>query len=857
MKFLALLLAILSIRNTFGCGENNPTFVYNNNTCTSIRVNETLRQTSCLSSDVRKECPQTCGLCCKNSPTYEFRLGEGGPKRKTCEWLQQVENREFIHYCDTYRNGRMVKDACPESCNFCVPLVSLYDIDERDEPLSPSSPTTHNITSSNNCVEDHQFQIRLGNKEHSCSSIRNREDVRQNLCTNEDVKNACPISCGLCCADDPDYVYNTTSGDSLKCKWISYRDRKDRFCDRHKNGRFIRDACAESCGNCKTLVKESENKGENIAGAKNPEEDKGSKLSPRIQIALGVMGLLGAMSIVACCCRNRIEDDGIDIIVTENGQTKMIIRSKSKSTVCSEGEFQFPKLGVKASYLDEFIEDCGGRENLQGLTTAQVSKGFVKPMTSTDQCSLCEMLQRKKHDAVGVATIYISHVYQYEFLNVIDSLQYHLRETPDTIIWFDLFSMNKHSPDDEMPYEWYSTTLMASIKKIGHTIMVMSPWNDRLPHTRTWCIFEAYCTRVGKCKFEIALNANDKDQLIKDMENNPNIEEMIGDINFEESQCKSTEDREMMLEVIRETVGLHSANEIVFDLVRKWLINMAKDELEKPSNDEGRMWKLLHMLGMQFQGQGNVELSKQLLEKCHQQQRDTLGPTHPNTLSTLHNLADIYCKLEMYDKAKKALEDVFLRRKATLGASHQDTIGTLHNLAAIHLIQRDYNEAKRIYQEVLNIRKEKLGPSHPLTLNTLSSLAMLHKDCGEYEHARNIYERVLERRKNVLGESHPKTLSTLHNLASLYGYLGKQFQARKMFEDCLYQQKAALGDSHTDTLGTMNNLAVLLHKEGEYKKAADMYEECLKHQKATLGEEHPDTLGTLHNLALLYESRND
>ncbi len=824
-------------------------------------MNETLRQTSCLIEDVRNECPQTCGLCCKNNPSFVFRIREDIPQRKTCEWLGEHENKKFLNYCDDYQNGRMVKDACPESCNFCVPLVGL---DEEDDESEPSSDYQNSIPSTE-CVESDEFRIKVELKYQTCLSIRSQEYLRQDLCLREEVKSACPITCGLCCADDTHFkyirYYNTTREESIGCDWLSNDRRQYKYCDKHRNGQFIRDACAKSCNNCQSLVELTDDrKGGTPSGLKEKEEEinEAPELSPYILIGLAVLALLIIIAAFRRYCMTSEEDDvdDIDILPTENGHTKMIFRSTSRSTISSLGEFHFPKLGVRLSYLDEFTSDCGGREQLQGLTTAEVCMNFVVPMTSSYQSSLCEMLQKTKPGAVGNATVFISHVYQYEFLSVVDALKYHFRLEPDTIVWFDVFSINKHSFRD-MPYEWYSTTLMAAIKSIGHTVMVMSPWNDRLPHTRTWCLYEAYCTRVGKCKFEVALNANDKDQLIKDMENNPDIQQMIGDIDFEKSQCERIEDKDMMSEVIRDTIGLHSVNEIVSDLLRRWLIDMAKDELEKPSDDEGRMWKLLHMLGMQFQGQGNLELSKQLLEKCHQQQTDTLGPTHPNTLSTLHNLADLYCKLELYDKAKKALEDVFLRRKATLGASHQDTIGTLHNLAAIHLVQRNYDEAQRIYQEVLKIRKAKLGPRHPLTLNTLSSLAMLYKDNEEYENAKKIYAQVLEERKNVLGDSHPKTLSTLHNLASLYGYLGKQYEARIMFENCLKQQKAALGDGHPDTLGTMNNLAVLLHKEGDHKKAAELYEECLKHQKATLGEEHPDTLGTLHNLALLYESQKD
>jgi tetratricopeptide (TPR) repeat protein len=847
-----------------GCNQNNQTFVIDGNNCFKLRFNYKDRKPLCHKEEVRNECPQSCGLCCANDPNYVFNTDDAVPRN--CEWLGRNENSEFLSYCDEHKNGRMVKDACPESCNFCMPSVETVTTPPPAEspPTVSPSPTMDLLGT---CVENHDFQITHDGADYSCKSIRNKEDIRLALCPTPDVRVACPISCGLCCADDESYMFETPLKNQRGCEWINNKleTTKKKLCLKHRLDRFIYDACAKTCHSCMPYIDEKEEDrsgGDTIAGITKPQpppRDTG-EFPIGLSVTFSFVFLLMILSFFAHFCRKDEElqqDDDVEIIAAENGETKMIIHSSSLSTEASNGpEYSFPKLGVKVSYFDDFLDNCGGSKNLTGLTTAQVCESHIKTMTIEKKLSLCELLRDQKHPAVGKASIFISHVWQCEFLNVVNALRHHLRTTPDAVVWFDLFSINQHKVE-ERPYEWWSTTFMSSIKEMGHTVMVINPWNNHLIHSRSWCLFEAYCTRVGKCKFEIALNESDRDQLIKDMEDNPNIEAMIGEINFEKSLSYREDDRKMILKVIKDTIGYHTANEIVFDLMRRWIIDMAKAELENNSEDEGRIWKLLHMLGMQFQGQGKLELSKQLLEKCLQQQKDTLGPTHPHTLSTLHNLADLYCKLDRYDKAKKALEDVYLRRKATLGRSHQDTIGALHNLAAVHLVQRDYDEAKRIYEEVLQIRRSTLGSSHPLTLNTLSNLALLYKDNGDFEHAKKLYEEVLQLRKNVLGESHPKTLSTLHNLASLYSSLGKHYEAKIMFENCLFQQRSALGESHPDTLGTMNNLAVLYHKDKEFDKAADMYEECLRHQKTTLGELHPDTQGTLHNLALLYETRDE
>jgi hypothetical protein len=43
-----------------------------------------------------------------------------------------------------------------------------------------------------------------------------------------------------------------------------------------------------------------------------------------------------------------------------------------------------------------------------------------------------------------VATVFISHAHSYKFMDVISALKWHLRNEPETIVWFDLFSINQH-----------------------------------------------------------------------------------------------------------------------------------------------------------------------------------------------------------------------------------------------------------------------------------------------------------------------------------------------------------------------------------------------------------------------------
>ena len=148
----------------------------------------------------------------------------------------------------------------------------------------------------------------------------------------------------------------------------------------------------------------------------------------------------------------------------------------------STSTLPFPNAGVKLSFVvDEFVRDCGGKEDLKGLTTEQVCEIYIKPKTLERRSSYCELLKNESHGAYGdMAQVFISHAHQCEFLNVIEALQWHFQaaaEEEDVIIWFDIFSINQHETH-EWNFEWLSHTFKSSIERFGHTIMVLSPWSN-------------------------------------------------------------------------------------------------------------------------------------------------------------------------------------------------------------------------------------------------------------------------------------------------------------------------------------------------------------------------------------------
>jgi ankyrin repeat protein len=67
------------------------------------------------------------------------------------------------------------------------------------------------------------------------------------------------------------------------------------------------------------------------------------------------------------------------------------------------------RCGFKLSFLEQFVEQCGGREALKGKTTMDVVHGYVKPLTASTKArrlSLCQQLQEAGSSTVGTATCF-------------------------------------------------------------------------------------------------------------------------------------------------------------------------------------------------------------------------------------------------------------------------------------------------------------------------------------------------------------------------------------------------------------------------------------------------------------------
>jgi len=115
--------------------------------------------------------------------------------------------------------------------------------------------------------------------------------------------------------------------------------------------------------------------------------------------------------------------------------------------------------------------------------------------------------------------------------------------------------------------------------------------------------------------------------------------------------------------------------------------------------------------------------------------------------------------------------------KRVKGPEHPDTLSSMHNLASALGSQGKWGEAEVLHRVELELSKKVMGPKHPLTLTSMHSLADVLGSLGKWDEAEVMHRAELELSKQVKGLEHPDTLTSMNNLATVLVERGKWAEA--------------------------------------------------------------------------------
>ena len=530
------------------------------------------------------------------------------------------------------------------------------------------------------------------------------------------------------------------------------------------------------------------------------------------------------------------------LYVKDISEVRVISSGEENTTVQSILEYsnissQYPIEGIKLSFLNKFIKECGGRSLLEGLSTVDVIILFVKPLMTHEISTYCDYLKTIERQSVGDAEVYISHALKFTFLEVVDTLQSHFADSPDIFIWIDIFSKNTivyPEVDDHMWLVW------SIIKRVKHTVLIiLSPWNHSLsPLKRIWILYEIFCTISEKCEFEIAFNPSDK-YLLKKICEKRDVKLILPMVN-----CRNTTSdilsKIRILYMIENTVGFDEMNSLITKHIQVALtslieknyligdmknLNLLAASYEKiESYDDMNSLVLEYVmdpgeyqyrdaavdtllcmndLAKLYSSIGNDDCALEIYAECLSQSKKRLRHNHPDTLQTINDLAALYERMERFIEALPLCSECLEIRRRILGKSHPDTLQSLRTLAALHEKIDDYKGAIALYIEYLAPTKVVLEPNQTATLQSKNDADTTGKD----EDALNLRAKLFALRREVFGENLEDTLQFMKNMIQLCKDLKKNVEALFLLKNyvALLEEKCEGGLSHDEeAIGELN-----------------------------------------------------
>ncbi|MBS0191964.1 MAG: tetratricopeptide repeat protein [Phycisphaerales bacterium] len=247
-----------------------------------------------------------------------------------------------------------------------------------------------------------------------------------------------------------------------------------------------------------------------------------------------------------------------------------------------------------------------------------------------------------------------------------------------------------------------------------------------------------------------------------------------------------------------------------------------------------------------------------LQESALATRRRLLGNDHPETLTSINNMAIL---LQWWGKLKEAepyLRECLERKRRVYGDDKEETIIAIANLGSQMLYMGRAAEAEPLYAEGLERSRKLTDKPNQVLINMLGAIGTLKNEQGKFEEAEKYDREALELNRAAHGSDHQDTLSALGNLATALKAQGKLAEAEPLMRETLERRRKLLGEDHSHTLVAMSELEVLLQAQGKVAEAEPICRAVLAKQIKAFGYENLDTLISVNSLGgLLLKQAKD
>eukprot|EP00732_Lithocolla_globosa_P003272 Lithocolla_globosa_v1_NODE_2539_length_1960_cov_5.822572.p1 type:complete len:272 gc:universal NODE_2539_length_1960_cov_5.822572:351-1166(+) len=267
----------------------------------------------------------------------------------------------------------------------------------------------------------------------------------------------------------------------------------------------------------------------------------------------------------------------------------------------------FPVCGVTfLRYLLSQLQDQFGRE-LDTMTTHEICARYIKPQTRTRTWT--ELVRTTHPEFVAVAKTFVSHAWDNVFVGLLDNAGQNVGP-----FWLDVLVLNQNNLVMHRPESGFMEEFDRLVANIGHTVVVLAPWQKPVALGRCWVLWELYNSIISKAQVDLLLPVAEIDTFTKALiENCGLVIRNYSDIDLQKAESYVSSDKDMIFKYVAKVEGFAKINKFVLDKLRQWLLSCGESIFQQLSKTESNYSKILNQLGLLHKALGNMDQAEPYL----------------------------------------------------------------------------------------------------------------------------------------------------------------------------------------------------------------------------------------------------
>jgi len=484
----------------------------------------------------------------------------------------------------------------------------------------------------------------------------------------------------------------------------------------------------------------------------------------------------------------------------------------------------------------------------------------IKKQCEKDKCSYVEYLGRRfaNRGQLGKCNVFICHVWMYRFDDLVSAVEEFQALEPNKKYYFflDYVAVNQFWPLDDL------VNLQRMVTVCPTFLLVLLPWNNPIPLTRAWCIYET-ASALEKNREPVVTMPKEQSDLFMEglMRGDKSIMQVFMNLDSKNAQASVKSDLAMIRDDISQNMGgFNKVDQKVGDCLRLWLMSIVfkvNEEWPRDQMKSERRGNFLIQAGSFLDTQGKFDEALLMKKECVDVRAALFGPNHNSVLTAKNNLAVSYDEVGKSDEAIIIKEAVVKARVETLGEENSNTLLAKNNLAVSFDNVGKHKEALKLKQEILAIRERLLKPDHDDVLISKNNLAYSLDSLGRNAEVLVLNKEVHGIRLKKYGPNHPDTILSAANLGNSYTNLGK-FDDAVRTNIAVFNGRAKLvGEYHRDTFRSLSAVVLSFVRLAKYREALRWAERGHTSAMKTYGQNHKTTLDFLKSICHFQEILKD